>query len=87
MLFSFAGARFTPSTTFAYLDLTVSLPAIIYCLEMVIFSVLFHFAYSFRPYIIQQPSNSSYQGGLFGIFGILAAFNPVDLVREIVDGL
>ncbi|MCJ1380884.1 hypothetical protein MMC17_003993 [Xylographa soralifera] len=87
MVFSFAGARFTPSTKFAYLDMTVSLPAIIYCLEMVIFSVLFHVAYSFRPYIVKQSSSSSYQGGVFGIFGIVAAFNPVDIVREIVDGL
>ncbi|MCJ1282678.1 hypothetical protein MMC26_002003 [Xylographa opegraphella] len=87
IVFSFAGASFTPSTTFSYLDMTVSLPAIIYCLEMVIFSVLFHIAYSFRPYVIKQPSNSSYQGGMLGIFGIVAAFNPVDLAHEIFDEL
>ncbi|MCJ1293399.1 hypothetical protein MMC34_004953 [Xylographa carneopallida] len=85
IIFSFVGARVTPTATFSYLDLTVSLPAIIYCFEMVIFSVVFHFAYSFRPYIINKSSNSSYQGGALGVFGIAAAFNPVDLVREIVD--
>ncbi|MCJ1398275.1 hypothetical protein MMC11_001472 [Xylographa trunciseda] len=87
MAFSFAGARFTPSAKFSYLDLTISLPAAIYCFEMVMFSALFHLAYSFQPYVVKQTHNSSYQGGVFGIFGIGAAFNPVDIVREIVDGL
>ena len=87
LVFSFAGARFTPSTTLSYLDLTVSLPAIIFCLEMVIFSTIFHFVYSYSPYLTKRQSGrSAYRGGPLGLFALGTAFSPVDIVSGIIVG-
>ncbi|MCJ1250706.1 hypothetical protein MMC30_007934 [Trapelia coarctata] len=87
LAFSIAGARFGPTDKFAYVDMIVSIPAILICLEMVIFAFVFHFIYSFTPYVAENRAASAYQGGPFGIFAIGQALNIFDIFREIGEAL
>ena len=55
---------------------------------MVIFSILFLFAYPLRPYVTTRDEISAvsprYLGGMFGIKALLAAFNVIDLLKAIL---
>jgi len=50
---------------------------------MTIFSLLFHFVYSYRPYITNRSAGLAYRGGPLGVFAIGKALNPVDIFGEI----
>ncbi|MCJ1400456.1 hypothetical protein MMC11_003661 [Xylographa trunciseda] len=85
LAFSIAGAQFQPSSTLSYLDVVVAIPAILFCLEMAIISFVFHFVYSYRPYIFESLKGQKYSGGPLGIFAIGRAFNPLDMLYDITS--
>ncbi|PYH86507.1 DUF300-domain-containing protein [Aspergillus uvarum CBS 121591] len=74
-------------------DLKVGLPNILICIEMAMFSVLHLWAFAWQPYsLLAQNSDvtdfygngkASYQGGRFGLKGLLDALNPVDLGKAV----
>ena len=74
-------------------DLKVGLPNLLINIEMAFFAVLHLWAFSWKPYSLKnQPSEitdfygngkASYEGGPFGVKGVLDALNPMDLIRAI----
>ena len=64
------------------------------CLEMVPFSIFFHYAYDVKPYLLRsqdaeaQPmtatTSSFYQGGILGIRAWLAFLNPAEIIQAIM---
>jgi hypothetical protein len=79
-----------------YADLNVGIPNMIICLEMVPFSLFFHYAYSYRTYIIRHGPDSltvdattntmnmgMYQGGFLGVRAWVQVLNPKDLLQAI----
>ena len=79
LIFSYAGNHITPTTKFSYVDLTVGLPSLITCAEMLLFAVVFHFVYGVSPY-----QNGGYRGSAAG--AIFKAFNPVSVVVDMIRG-
>ena len=67
-----------------FLDLSVGIPNLLVCGEMVIFAILFQFAYPVGPYLKSRNSLASYQGGFLGIKALLSAINVLDLLVGIV---
>jgi hypothetical protein len=87
----------TSKLTFA--DLNIGIPTLIISLEMVPFSIFFHYAYSVRQYIASGDTKSAnesnlsnsysiqgqnYQGGFLGGKAWLATFNPTETWRAVV---
>ena len=87
-----------PTDTLTYADTQIGLPTLLTCVEMVPISLLFHYAYSYRPYVIgakiplkpaahrdsMMPPPSSYQGGFLGLRAWLAILNPMETIEGIV---
>ncbi|PYH90706.1 hypothetical protein BO71DRAFT_401974 [Aspergillus ellipticus CBS 707.79] len=87
------------NSVMTYTDITMGLPTMIICIQMVPLACFFHFAYSVTPYsgISKGTFSSSYQpvadfevkkptkyqGGPLGINAWLLFLNPLDFVREI----
>jgi len=79
-----------------YADLNLGLPTMIICLEMVPFSVFFHYAYSVRPYVFSRmpvsatdhpydrPQDMTYQGGFLGVRAWIAMLNPSEIIKAII---
>ncbi len=82
LIFSYAGNHITPTTKISYVDLTVGLPSLLLCAEMVIFAVVFHVVYRVSPY----ETGDRHKDGTTGIMAISSASNPVSVVMEIVRG-
>lgn len=69
-------------------DLIVGAHATLNCVIMVGFSVFFHYAYSVKPYIIDEqvdPENESsqdqhYQGGFLGIHAWVEMLNAMEII-------
>jgi len=74
-------------------DWRVSLPSCLLCVEMGIVAALHLRAYSHKPYVLgskahvlsfeAQDEAKRYVGGPFGIYAIMAAFNPWDIMKAI----
>jgi hypothetical protein len=89
-----------PSDRLAYPDIKVGIPSVMLCIEMAGFSIMHLFAYSWKPYSIKhsyhdqpmRPGSSlsrdkpKYLGGPFGIYAILDAFNPWDIIKASARG-
>ena len=86
-----------PTATLTYADTKVGIPTLISSLIMIPFSIFFHYAYTYRPYII-DPSKPfedgahagklgsfrpSYQGGPLGVRAYLYALNPSETFSAI----
>jgi len=81
------------TSTMTFADLNVGIPNLIVCLEMVPFALFFHYAYSYRPYVIRHDVGAesgegltyvqSYQGGPLGVRAWLAALSPKELLHAI----
>lgn len=84
-----------PTATLTYADTKVGIPTLIQSLIMIPFSLFFHYAYTYKPYVI-DPSRPfegahgkiggfrpSYQGGFFGIRAYLYALNPSETFAAI----
>ncbi|KAL9106403.1 MAG: hypothetical protein Q9227_008545 [Pyrenula ochraceoflavens] len=84
-----------PTNKLTYADFHVGIPNLCNCIQMAIFSIFFHYAYTFRPYVIREGENvikhgnntytptKRYQGGFLGLRGVLGSLNPM----EVGDGL
>jgi hypothetical protein len=83
-----------PTAQLNYADVSVGIPTLITMLILVPFSVFFHFAYTWKPYVIDanmpygnstDPKLSgfkpSYQGGFLGFRAYLYAMNPMETLR------
>ena len=64
--------------------MTVTIPSMLLCLEMAIFSVVFNFVYTWRPYVLGRKGGR-YEGGPLGIKALATAFNPISLVSDIAN--
>lgn len=88
-----------PTEYLTYADIKVGIPTMVLCIEMVPMAILFHYAYSYRPYYLDQrqavlqatgsptgsqPPLGSYQGGFLGWRAILQAIDPRDYIHAFV---
>ena len=86
----------TPNKVLTYADIKVGIPTLVQLLVMVPFSCFFHYAYSYRFYVIggrhslEANKNDvpgyrpSYQGGPLGVRAYLAAMNPSETISAII---
>jgi hypothetical protein len=87
-VFSIVAGQVEPTNTLSYNDIANTLPELLVCCEMVLFSVFFFFSYSHRPYILHKPgledghamAPRKYQGGFLGIKSLLSALNPMEIL-------
>lgn len=93
----------SPTAKVAYPDLKVGIPSLLLCIEMALFSVLHLFAFPYKPYsegVVQgtYPLSQSSggpklnelglkQGGPLGIYALVDAMNPWDLVKGFARGM
>lgn len=67
-----------------YTDMRVGVPSLVVMLELVGFSILFHFAYPVTPYDLsldnQARGDGHYQGGPLGIHAFLQILNPSEFI-------
>lgn len=67
-----------------YTDMRVGVPSLVVMLELVGFSILFHFAYPTTPYDLsldnQVHGAAHYQGGPLGIKALLQSLNPSEFL-------
>ena len=85
-----------PNSKLTYAHPNIGIPNLIFCAEMVPFSILFHYAYSYRLYVIGPGSTSatesdtgeryfqSYQGCFLGIRAWLETFDPEEIFSAVV---
>lgn len=89
VLFSFltSSGHLKANNHLTFQNFAVDIPALITCGEMVVFSILFLFAYPIKLYVAKRDNASGigaqYLGGILGIKALLAAFNIFDLLRAI----
>ena len=89
-----AGHFLKPSNKASFSDIKIGLPAFLICVEMMLFSILHLFAYSWRPYLVPRGSLSEtyqgkqkrYYGGFLGLSAVFHALNPLDLIKGIARG-
>ncbi|KUJ18918.1 DUF300-domain-containing protein [Mollisia scopiformis] len=81
-----------PTNHITYNDLSIGLPNLILCLEMVIFSIAFLFIYRTQEYIFKASAESAvplghggYQGGFMGFRAYGQAINFLDIIQGIVS--
>jgi hypothetical protein len=80
-----------PTNHITYNDLTVAVPGMLVCAEMVIFSLSFLYVYRVREYASKTVGDinavplgqGGYKGGFLGISALIQAINIVDLLRGI----
>ncbi|ORZ00002.1 organic solute transporter Ostalpha-domain-containing protein [Lobosporangium transversale] len=68
---------FKPENNWSILNVELGISSVLICIEMVVFSILHVYSFSYRPYVIPgvtTPITKSLWDG----------FNPVDMLREIV---
>jgi Organic solute transporter Ostalpha len=75
--------------------LNIGIPNLVICVEMVPLSIFFHYAYTYRPYVIhRRPISTSgysagkhipqnYQGGFLGVHAWLVMWNPMEILNAI----
>jgi hypothetical protein len=87
------------TSTMTWANLNIGIPALLVCVQMVPFSVLFHFAYTYRPYFLGNdlsPGSSvsagdgrphqRYQGGTLGLRALLELCNPSEIIVAAIFG-
>ena len=84
LIFSFAGNKFTPTDKLSYADVTISMEAMLMCLELVLFAVAFFFVYSHRPYT-SGSTGAGYRGGPLGVRALVNALSPIHIIRDTIS--
>lgn len=73
-----------PTETMNYTDMRVGVPSLVVMLELVGFSILFHFAYPVTPYDLSSDGaareDAHYQGGPLGIKALIQMLNPSEFM-------
>lgn len=69
-------------------DLLVGLPSAILCLEMGVLAIVHLWAYPSKPYVLAKSNlgnrdDAQYLGGPLGVYAILDALNPWDIVKAV----
>lgn len=81
-------------------DLNIGIPSMLVCIEMLPLAIFFHYAYSYRPYVIGSSSArrplagdleayepQTYSGGPGGLWALVELWNPMEIVEAIRFGL
>ncbi|KAF9113846.1 hypothetical protein BGX27_000682 [Mortierella sp. AM989] len=71
---------FKPENGWTIINVELGISSILICAEMVVFSILHVYSFSYRPYVIPGVTTSV-------IASLRDGFNPVDMIREIVWAL
>ncbi|KAF9996144.1 hypothetical protein BGZ80_003450, partial [Entomortierella chlamydospora] len=81
-LLSLLGALgvFKPEDGWTIINVELGISSILICVEMVVFSILHVYSFSYRPYVIPGVTTSAFKS-------LVDGFNPVDMLREIVWAL
>ena len=79
-VFSILKSKVTGNSKVTYDDITVGLPALLICIESVVFLVAFHFVFNAREYRGAKEEVNSAHGVAQAL---LDALNPMDLLRAI----
>jgi Organic solute transporter Ostalpha len=78
-----------PTAKLTYADLNIGIRNMVVCVEMVPFSLFFHYAYSYRPYVVRSDPvsgmgrNLVYKGGFLGIKAWMQVWNPREMLQAI----
>ncbi|KAJ5573609.1 uncharacterized protein N7459_008036 [Penicillium hispanicum] len=88
-----SGGAIKSSKKLAMPDLKYGLPELMINIEMFLFSILHLWAFSWKPYVTANQGSEvtdfygngkvSYQGGRFGVKGLVDAMNPLDLLKAV----
>ncbi|KAK1965029.1 DUF300-domain-containing protein [Colletotrichum sublineola] len=89
-----------PTATLTDADLRIGIPSMLICLEMLPLAAFFHYAYSYRPYVIGSGRASrplagdheayaprTYSGGPGGLWALIELWNPMEIVEAVAFGL
>ncbi|GKT48147.1 transmembrane protein 234 [Colletotrichum spaethianum] len=89
-----------PTPTLTDADLRIGIPSMLVCIEMLPLAAFFHYAYSYRPYVIgsgriRRPlagdleayEPQTYTGGPGGLWALIEMWNPKEIMEAIVFGL
>ncbi|KAF6824615.1 duf300 domain-containing protein [Colletotrichum musicola] len=89
-----------PTATMTWADLNIGIPSMLICIEMLPLAIFFHYAYSYRPYVIGSTSvrrplagdleayePQTYSGGPGGLWALVELFNPMEIFEAIRFGL
>ncbi|OHW93123.1 DUF300 domain-containing protein [Colletotrichum incanum] len=89
-----------PTLTLTDADLRIGVPSMLICIEMLPLAAFFHYAYTYRPYVIgsgraRRPlagdleayEPQTYSGGPAGLWALVEMWNPMEIVEAIVFGL
>ncbi|KAK1585093.1 organic solute transporter Ostalpha-domain-containing protein [Colletotrichum navitas] len=89
-----------PTATLTEADLRIGIPSMLICLEMLPIAAFFHYAYTYRPYVIGSDRASrplaadheayapqTYSGGPGGLWALVEMWNPTEIVEAIAFGL
>jgi hypothetical protein len=95
MVFSFltSSSDLKPTSKLTYKDLTVAIPNLIVCLEMILFSLAFLKVFRVSEYHAKKGASAvplghgGYYGGFMGIGAIFDALNFSDVARAIIGAL
>ncbi|KAF9179614.1 hypothetical protein BGZ50_006793, partial [Haplosporangium sp. Z 11] len=66
-----------PENHWSAIDVQVGITSLLICTEMVVFSILHVYAFTYRPYVVPGVSTPIYKS-------LIDGFNPIDLLREII---
>ncbi|RDW75725.1 hypothetical protein BP5796_06546 [Coleophoma crateriformis] len=93
LVFSFltSSSRLKPTAHLSASDISTGLPNLLLCLEILLFTPLFIYAYSSSPYILRgharsTPSAEYYMGGVGGLSALWDALNIVDIALALFTG-
>ncbi|KAK1991025.1 hypothetical protein LX36DRAFT_591385 [Colletotrichum falcatum] len=89
-----------PTATLTEGDLRIGIPSMLICIEMLPLAAFFHYAYSYRPYVIGSDRAirplagdneayvpQTYSGGPGGLWALIEMWNPMEIVEAIGFGL
>jgi len=68
---------FNPEDGWTVINVELGISSILICLEMVVFSILHVYSFTYRPYVVVGRSTPVWRS-------LQDAFNPMDMVREII---
>ena len=73
----------------SYVDVKVGIPCVLLTFEMAAFAILHIFAFPWKRYKIKDNYDGprvTYQGGPLGLYALLDAFNPWDIIKAAARG-
>ncbi|TDZ31360.1 Transmembrane protein [Colletotrichum spinosum] len=89
-----------PTAKLTWADLNIGIPSLLVCIELFPLAIFFHYAYSYRPYVIGSSRANkplagsvegyepqSYAGGPLGIRALVQLWSPVEIYEAIRFGL